>query len=98
MNLCFGIHNYIQNKDIPTNKSIQTYFKENINEQENKIIHKAFQLANEHLHKLILNTNMITTNFIHHKQKYPAMEPRKNFRKDTSKRRYILDVYKHMYK
>ncbi|SOV74664.1 conserved Plasmodium protein, unknown function [Plasmodium sp. gorilla clade G3] len=98
INLCFGIHNNIQNNDIPTNKSIQTYFKENINEQENKIIHKSFQLANEHLHKLIFNTNIITTNFIHEKQKYPAMEPRKNFRKDTSNRRYILDVYKHMYK
>ncbi|SCP05140.1 conserved Plasmodium protein, unknown function [Plasmodium ovale] len=94
LQLCFGINNLKNEKGT----SIHTYFQENINEQEYHIFLKTFQLADEYFKKQILNSSLISTNYIHFKQKYPAMEPQKCFKKTTSKRRYILDIYKHMYK
>ncbi|SBT38768.1 conserved Plasmodium protein, unknown function [Plasmodium ovale wallikeri] len=94
LQLCFGINNLKNEKGT----SIHTYFQENINEQEYHIFLKTFQLADEYFKKQILNSSLISTNYIHFKQKYPAMEPQKCFKKTTSKRRFILDVYKHMYK
>ncbi|SCO93255.1 conserved Plasmodium protein, unknown function [Plasmodium malariae] len=77
---------------------VNSIFHEPITEQEYKVFYKTFQLADEYFNKKILNANFVTTNFIVFKKKYPAMEPQKHFKENTSTRRYILDVYRHMYK
>ncbi|CRG93703.1 conserved Plasmodium protein, unknown function [Plasmodium gallinaceum] len=94
LQLCLGINN-LQKQE---KKSTHFNFLEPIDEHEYKKFLKTFELADEYFNKKILNSHYITTNYIQFKKKYSAMEPQKHFKKDTSKRRYILDIYKHMYK
>ncbi|CXH83109.1 conserved Plasmodium protein, unknown function [Plasmodium berghei] len=94
LQLCFGTNN-LQNEKI---MSVHSNFQEDIKENEHKLLLNTFKLADEYFNKIILNSNYISTNYIHFKKKYPAMEQQKNFKINTSKRRYILDIYKHIYK
>ncbi|GAW81899.1 hypothetical protein, conserved [Plasmodium gonderi] len=94
LQLCIGVNNLPNERKF----NITTTFQECINEHEHKIFLKIFQLADEYFSKKIMNSKVITTNHIHFKEKYPAMEPQKSFKRSTAKRRYILDVYRHMYK
>ncbi|VWU51787.1 conserved protein, unknown function [Hepatocystis sp. ex Piliocolobus tephrosceles] len=94
LQLCFGT-NSLQHEKV---SSVKDNFEEVITEHEHKIFLNTFKLADEYFKKKILNSNYVCTNLIHLKKKYPAMEPQKRVKKSTATRRYILDIYKHMYK
>ncbi|CAG9478049.1 conserved Plasmodium protein, unknown function [Plasmodium vivax] len=94
LQLCIGVSNYPNE----TKNAVAIALQECLSDGELKKIFKTFQLAEEYFHKKIMNGKVITTNYIHFKEKYPAMEPQKSFRRSTASRRYILDVYRHMYK
>ncbi|KJP86968.1 hypothetical protein AK88_03367 [Plasmodium fragile] len=94
LQLCIGVSNYPNE----IKNAVVTTLQESLSDGELKKIFKTFQLADEYFNKKIMNGKVITTNYIHLKEKYPAMEPQKSFRRSTSSRRYILDVYRHMYK
>lgn len=102
LRLCLGTNNELKYvKPVHPAYSIQSIelnFLEDINTNEKHTLYKTFELADEYFNKQILHSRFITTDKIPFKKKYAAMEPQKNFKKDTSTRRYILDIYKHMYK
>lgn len=102
LRLCLGT-NTLQKSVSPVHPvqsipSIETNFVEALTKTEKHILYKTFELADEYFNKRILHGSFITTDKIPFKQKYAAMEPQKHFKKDTSTRRYILDIYKHMHK
>lgn len=94
LQLCIGVSNYPNE----VKNAVASTLQECLNDGELKKIFKTFQLADEYFNKKVMNSKVITTNYIHLKEKYPAMEPQKSFRRSTASRRYILDVYRHMYK